>query len=459
MSAHAECDRPYGAYPARSHGATVPGEGVASHFHPSAPRFGVRSGMTNDPGRVCVVGGGIIGASAALHLVEAGASDVVLVDAGDPLSGTTPAGAGFVARFGSDHNRRLGGQTVALQDYGLRFYRRLHDEGADLEFAANGNVVLALTDGMLDTLAAGILDHPAVSADTRRVERDETVELLRGTVDPNAIAGGVFMPEGIQLTTGLALEEMLRRLDAANVDIRWNTPVTGIRLDNGIATGVETPDGIIEASTVVLAAGAWNNVLLDIVDRPLPLIPMVATRCVSEPAGLPSDMPTVQCMELGLWLRELHGAFSWGGGFAYRLLSALREDGLEFELGRPVVDELVHAQHAHQAAVADVFPALSGLATAETIQGIPVYTVDGGLYIGSVPDVGGLWAVAGDSESGITHGPGMGRLVAELVTGTTPFTDPTPFRLDRVDMARYPDEASMVAAMAEDRIATTAQRG
>jgi glycine/D-amino acid oxidase-like deaminating enzyme len=186
---------------------------------------------------------------------------------------------------------------------------------------------------------------------------------------------------------------------------------------------------------------------------------MVATRFVSETAGLSPLMPTVQCMELGLWLRELHGAFSWGGGFAYRLLSALREDGLEFGYGRPVSSVLIDAQYAHQDKIAEVFPALSRLSTAEAIQGVPVYTVDGGLYVGAVPGIEGLWAVAGDNESGITHGPGMGKLVAQLIMDETPFTDPTPFRLDRVDPAAYPDEASMVAAMVEDRIAKVAKLG
>ena len=170
-------------------------------------------------------------------------------------------------------------------------------------------------------------------------------------------------------------------------------------------------------------------------------------------------MPSVQCLELGLWLRELHGAFSWGGGFAYRLLSALQEDGLEFGYGRPVSSVLLDAQNAHQEQVAEVFPALSGLSSTETIQGVPVYTVDGGLYVGAVTGIGGLWALAGDNESGITHGPGMGKLVAQLIMNETPFVDPAPFRLDRVDPSAYPDEASMVASMAEDRIAEVAKLG
>ena len=91
--------------------------------------------MAERVGPVCVIGAGIAGASAAFHLIEAGRTDVVVVDAGEPFSGTTPAGAGFLARFGADHNRRLGSCTVALQDYALSFYRALHEDGADLEFA------------------------------------------------------------------------------------------------------------------------------------------------------------------------------------------------------------------------------------------------------------------------------------------------------------------------------------
>lgn len=407
---------------------------------------------------ICVIGAGIVGASAAFHLVESGARDVIVVDAGEPLSGTTPAGAGFVARFGADHNRRLGACTIPLQDYGLAFYRRMHQSGVDLEFAHNGNVVLARTPAALDTLADGIVDHPQAAPGTRRLDAGEVEELMLGAVDPAEVAGGVYMPEAIQLTTALAQQALLTRVQEAGADIHWNTAATAVRTTDGVVTGVDTTVGTVEASTVVVAAGAWNPALLASVDRRLPLIPMVATRFVSEFAGLSPDMPTTQCPELHLWLRALDGAFSWGGGFAYRLLSALRDEGLEFGYGRPIAPSLLEAQHAEQETIAEVFPALSGLSTVETIQGVPVYTVDGGLYIGAVPGIEGLWALAGDSESGITHGPGMGKLLAQLIVGETPFADPGPFRLDRVDPAAYPDETSMVAAMAEDRIAAAANR-
>ncbi|KQQ08223.1 NAD(P)/FAD-dependent oxidoreductase [Rathayibacter sp. Leaf296] len=410
--------------------------------------------MPTNPGPVCVVGAGIIGASAALHLVELGARDVTVVDAGAPLSGTTPAGAGFVARYGADSNRRIGEHAIPLEEYGLSFYRGLHEDGVEIEYAHNGNLALARTERTLSMLVDGIVRHPLASPGTRALDADEVADLTYGAVDPASIVGGAMLPEGIQVTTGLALQEVLRRCEALGVRFSWSTEATGIRLDGDRVTGVETTEGVVDAATVVLAAGYWTPALLRTVGRSLPLIPTVATRFVSEQAGLSPLMPTIQALDLGLWLRELRGAFSWGGGFGYRRVSLLeREEGLTRAFGRPVSPQLIRVQEEFQAEVAEVFPALAGLGTAEIIQGVPVYTVDGGLYAGSVPGLDGLWALAGDNESGVTHGPGMGRLVAEMITETVPFADPERFRLDRVDPALYPDEDSMVAAMAGDRVA------
>jgi D-amino-acid dehydrogenase len=51
--------------------------------------------------------------------------------------------------------------------------------------------------------------------------------------------------------------------------------------------------------------------------------------------------------------------------------------------------------------------------------------------IGPVPGLKGLWADFGHHHLGFTLGPVTGRLLAEMMTGETPFTDPSPYRVER----------------------------
>lgn len=51
--------------------------------------------------------------------------------------------------------------------------------------------------------------------------------------------------------------------------------------------------------------------------------------------------------------------------------------------------------------------------------------------IGEVPGLPGLWANFGHQHWGFTMGPVSGRLLAEMMTGAEPFTDMRPFRVDR----------------------------
>lgn len=51
--------------------------------------------------------------------------------------------------------------------------------------------------------------------------------------------------------------------------------------------------------------------------------------------------------------------------------------------------------------------------------------------IGPLPGKPGLWLDFGHHHLGFTLGPASGRLLAEMMTGETPFTDPRPYRVDR----------------------------
>ena len=161
---------------------------------------------------------------------------------------------------------------------------------------------------------------------------------------------------------------------------------------------------------------------------------------MTEDLGIADSMPTIQAKDFPLWIRESEGGFTWGStrgcAPAHRLGGRWNDHRPE---GR-YRDDLVAAMQADAARVAEVFPALADAETTRVIQGMPVYTVDRQFFAGGVPGCDGLWAVGGDNESGVSHGPGLGRLMADLVSGSaTPVCDPTGYRLDRFAPTDFPD--------------------
>jgi D-amino-acid dehydrogenase len=75
--------------------------------------------------------------------------------------------------------------------------------------------------------------------------------------------------------------------------------------------------------------------------------------------------------------------------------------------------------------------ALGEPAEPTTWMGVRPCFADSRPVIARAPGQSGLWLAFGHGHWGLTLGPATGRLVAELITGATPFCDPAPYRADR----------------------------
>ncbi len=65
--------------------------------------------------RVCVIGGGVVGASVLYHLTKLGWSDVVLIERSELTSGSTwHAAGGFHTLNGDTNKAALQGDTIGL---------------------------------------------------------------------------------------------------------------------------------------------------------------------------------------------------------------------------------------------------------------------------------------------------------------------------------------------------------
>jgi len=94
-----------------------------------------------------------------------------------------------------------------------------------------------------------------------------------------------------------------------------------------------------------------------------------------------------------------------------------------------------------------IFPPLREAEIAAWAQGVPCYTPDSNPIVGRLPGHPAIVVCGGDNESGVTHGPGLGRLCSELLLGDDTFVDTTRFRPDRFDPDAFPDERDIEAAI------------
>lgn len=208
---------------------------------------------------VCVVGAGITGCSAALHLAQRGYRVAVIEARTVGYGASGRSGGQLIAGYnrGQDTLTRLVGaaDARALWDLGeeaLTLTRALIAEHA---------ITCDLTDGHI-TLAADKTAH------RREIEQTYTEwtglgrpglelwdqETTRARVASAHYVGALYDPHGghlhpLNYTLGLA-----RAAEAAGATIFCGTPMT--RLDDGDPATVHTPDGQIRARFVLLAGNA-----------------------------------------------------------------------------------------------------------------------------------------------------------------------------------------------------------
>ncbi|MFI9503792.1 NAD(P)/FAD-dependent oxidoreductase [Nocardia sp. NPDC052566] len=402
-------------------------------------------GTLSDHSDVVVIGGGILGCTMALHLIEAGAGSVRLLDRDGLFQGTSAAGAGFLASWTPFAAEQ------AVTEYGLDYYTRLQAEGHDIDLRRNGILSLDVRGSASQEISGGAREY---GEQATAVAAAEVEALTHGLVTGGGIPGGRFEPGGAQIfapKVGAALAERLHRHPGV-VDSR--RPVTALRTRGGRIVGVDTATGTIDCAAVVVAAGAWSNELLAPLGVFLPSAPQITSRIITENLDLPSTLPALFLSGLIpedpdggtlLWVRWHDGGLLWGGTYdtypRNMLLDAPMPERLD-EIPDDGVRELLRVA----ARAATVMPVLARQSSITVEHGAPCYTPDWRALVGPVAAVEGLFALTGDNEAGFTHGPGYAKVLTDLLlhgaSDLTPADEWSPNRFGD----RYTTETAVIEA-------------
>ena len=234
--------------------------------HPSSP-IGVRrtDGGTNPcvtlPVRaeIAIVGGGLIGLSIAWRLAQAGRS-VAVVERETIGSGASLAATGMLAPAAEHEPGSDPLLPLALDS--LRRWPGFRDEleattGHDIDYREDGTLVLAIGRDEVERLRfrydlqrrSGITAEWVAGTEIRRRE-----PALRPSV-----TAGVFCPLDHQVDPSRVMTALARACRGVGVALVENSPVVALERTAGRVTGLRTADGVLQADTVVLAAGAWSG--------------------------------------------------------------------------------------------------------------------------------------------------------------------------------------------------------
>lgn len=387
-----------------------------------------------------VAGGGILGSSVALHLAEAGAGKVILLERAPALgTQTTHAGAGFVGYW-------AGELEAELASYGMSFYERLQTEdGTDLGVRHVGLIFPALSEAGVEMLHQEEERERSFAPSIRFLDADDVCR-LSPLVARSAIWGGLFQPDARKVPTRAVMRAMQRRLATAGVEVRTGVEAIRARTYKGRVAGVETGDGFISAGVFVNAAGARSRQLGLRNDLDIAAVPLLESRVITEPVPEAAiEQPMLLFFE-----RDLFYVRTEEGGLLYGAI----EESLGPHSHVPLADppdsaklpaEAVESHERLAGRLTDVLPVLARTKVRERASGLPTWTPDGRHILGAAPGLEGYFVVTGCNEAGVTHGPGLARLAADLVVKGRVDADISPYAVDRFP-SMSDDELKQAAA-------------
>jgi D-hydroxyproline dehydrogenase subunit beta len=338
---------------------------------------------------VIVIGGGIIGTSAAVFLAERGAR-VTLLEADVVAAAASGRNAGSIEHPWDEIR-------APLYDESVRHYRRF---------------------GVIDGEPVGLLAVSTRSAGASRVA--ETASRFPG-LDPKLLDDASLRatePElapdlfGCLVQTGFPAHPAMathRFADVARelgVVVRESAPATPV-IDRGRAVGAATADGVLRADAVLVAAGPWTPTVIDATGSWRHVIRSWGVT-VQIALERPLRHRIVEFQENGYGAAASFEVTPLGN---VHVLGATRT---EAEPDPTAVAPLVRQRAARFLPVVAQAPTIAVRACAR-----PVST-DGVPLLGPLPGVEGLYVAVGHGGAGISLGPASGRIVADAMLRNVP---------------------------------------
>ncbi|ROU03349.1 sarcosine oxidase subunit beta family protein [Histidinibacterium lentulum] len=369
---------------------------------------------------VVIIGGGGHGLATAYYLASVhGLRDVAVLEKGYLGGGSVGRNTTIVRA-----NYYLPGNSE-FYSHSLKLWEGLERElNYNVMHSQRGLINLFHSDGQRDAFARRGNAMVNQGDDAILLDREGVRELLPyldfGQVR-FPIRGGLYHPRGGTARHDAVAWGYARGADARGVDLIQNCEVTGIDVEGGGVTGVQTTRGPIRARKVGIVTAGRSGQVAAMAGLRLPIESHVLQAFVTE--GLKPVIDHVVSFGMGHFYisQSDKGGLVFGGD-------------LDFHASYAARGNLPMAEHVMEAAMT-LMPVIGKARVLRSWGGIMDMTPDGSPIIDRTP-VGGLYIDCGWCYGGFKAVPASGFAFAHLLAQDRPHPTAEAFRLDRFATGR-----------------------
>lgn len=414
-----------------------------------------------DSTSVVIIGGGIVGLTAALALSERNIP-VVVLEKGTLAGEQSSRNLGWIRKTSRHH------EDVPLAMAADRLWAGMADRvGGDVGYRQAGIMFLARTEEQLAMHEAWKNSVADLDVDSRILSASEIDDKVPG--GKGQWAGAIHTPSDGRAEPTLAASAIARAAIAKGAIIVEQCAVRTLQMSGGRVSGVVTEKGEIRCEQALLTGGMWSRRFLGNLGVSLPTLPVICSVFKTAPMDGPTDIAvggpdfSFRKHRDGGYIVTQRGALSAPLTLDHlligsRFLEALKTQRglLRISFGKPFFKDLAlprrwkAGKKSPFESVRTMDPAtvyaLNDEAMTNLTAAWPVFkeaniesswagmidiTPDSNPVIGEVAAIPGLSIATGFSGHGFGTSPAAGQLIADLMSGAETIIDPTPYRFAR----------------------------
>ncbi|MFY0676776.1 MAG: FAD-binding oxidoreductase [Neptuniibacter sp.] len=410
---------------------------------------------------VVIIGGGIVGVTAALALAERNIP-VVLLEKGHLAGEQSSRNLGWIRKTSRhSHDVPLSLASDKLwAEMPERVGRSVGYKQAGITFLAQTEEQMAMYEGWYNSVAELNLDSRLLTP----TDIDKSIPGGKG----NWI-GGVHTPSDGYAEPTLATNALAEAAIKKGATLIQHCAVRTLSMSAGKVTGVVTEKGEIKCGQVLLAGGAWSRRFLGNLGINFPTLPLICSVLRTKPIEGPTDIAvggpdfSFRKHKDGGYIITQRGKLDAPVVLDHLLLGCryleplkTQRSFLKVNLGKPFLDDLrlkrrwkaesttpfekIRTMDPEPNMVLNndalnnlraAWPAFNEAVIEEAWAGLLDVTPDSMPVIDQLDQIPGLTLATGFSGHGFGTSPAAGQLAADIISGQETIISPEPYRFDR----------------------------